>query len=113
MSEAQKRQFFRVIYPAHERPKVIIARKPYEIMDLSEGGVKIFVKNPTLQFEVEKLVEGNIIFADKVNVAFKGKILRVHEDFVVVRTSTGVPLQRIMGEQRYLIAKYGTLQEKL
>lgn len=98
-----------MVYPATERPKVTIEKKVFEIIDVSEGGLKIYAKNPTASFFVGKTLEGTIAFKDKSQSVFKGKVLRIHEDFIVVRTSQGVPLQKIMSEQRYLLSKYGTL----
>ena len=111
MSEAQKRQFFRVIYPIVERPKVIVAGKSYKIIDLSEGGLKIYVKPQPVSLKVDAIIVGKVFFADGVSQEFTGKILRTHEDFIVVRTSVGISLQRIMNEQRFLIGKYGRLVE--
>jgi len=42
-----------------------------------------------------------------------GKVLRVDKDSFVVRTTAGIPLQKIMNEQRYLISKYGILYERV
>jgi hypothetical protein len=39
-----------------------------------------------------------------------GRILRIDSDAVVLELSEGVPLQRIMTEQRVLLNKFGNLK---
>ena len=113
MSEINSRQFFRVIYPKGVRPKATIGRKIFPIIDLSEGGMKIFSDNPTEEFKVRMEIEGVVAFADGSSLTFKGFILRIHKDFIVVRNKVGIPLKKILSEQRFLIKEYGTLLEKL
>lgn len=114
MSEGkQRREFFRVVYPKEVRPLCKTKKFEFKVIDISEGGVRLTIEQAESILKVGLVFDATIVFLDQSQVAISGKILRVEKEAFVVRTTKGIPLQKIMAEQRDLIAKYGTLYERV
>jgi hypothetical protein len=109
MPDEQQRDFFRLVYPPEDRPTIKIEESEFIVADLSEKGVK-FVHNTTVRFPVGVRMNATIIFKDKSEVKVTGDIIRVVLDatpcFTVVELIEGVPVAKMLGEQRILIQKY-------
>ncbi len=106
------RSYFRLEYPHEDRPVLCINRDRYPIINLCERGVKfgIFSKETQAAFALDDEVAASIVFHDASSTKIEGKILRVDSDALVILLSEGIPLQRIMVEQRFLLGKYGNLK---
>ena len=99
----ERRRFFRLEYPSNDRPLLKIGKNTFEVVDISERGIR-FLNERNVQFS--DWVRGIVIFRDGVTMDFEGKIvwelggaLGVH---III---TPIPAERILQEQRYLIAK--------
>ncbi len=106
---SNNRDFFRLEYPAADRPTIVVSGMTYEVLDLSEEGVKFavpssFKPNPALK------IRGTITFKDGKSVDVVGTVLRILErkdkNQCVLTLTSGVPLPKMMEEQRYLLKKY-------
>jgi hypothetical protein len=106
----QSRSHFRVEYPSHERPKLIADSQSFAVVNVSEEGLLFEFTGPAEDLEVESQFEGTIHFRDEAKVQVSGTVLRVEGNTVAVHLIKGVPLSRIMAEQRYLINKFGTIK---
>lgn len=110
--EKPSRNYFRLEYPKDARPLITIGEGKFAVINLSEKGVKFsfdarhssFVLTPDADFDA------TITFQDHGREHVTGKILRIDTDSVVLELSDGVPLQRIMTEQRLLLVKFGNLK---
>ncbi len=109
---AETRRHFRIQYPSTERPILNLLGFQFEIIDLSESGVKFilvedFDLNPTL------LYEANVTFRNKSQQMIKGKFQRIGEGFAVLELIEGftMPQAKVMEEHRLLIQKYGKEKE--
>ena len=103
---SNQRQHFRIEYPIPDRPKVEIDGKLYPVLDLSEKGLKL-LGGPRFKPKTTTKIHGKVYFHDKTMCHVIGVVLRVNDDeSVVLKLSDGVPLPKIMDEQRQLIRKY-------
>ncbi|MCX6131753.1 MAG: PilZ domain-containing protein [Proteobacteria bacterium] len=112
MTEKPNRNFFRLEYPKEVMPLIEFAKGHYKVINLSEHGVKFSINTKELKTELqlEAEVRATIVFKDAQRTNVSGKILRIDSDSIVLVLSDGVPLQRIMTEQRFLLAKFGNLR---
>ena len=111
-SGRNRREFFRVVYPVTDRPTLEIDGKEYQIVDLSEFGIKFFTHSVGA-FYANLPVRIQITFHDGKTLNLLGTILRLEgegeeEEIAVILLSKEIPTSRIMKEQRYLINKYPT-----
>ncbi len=92
-----RRKYFRVKYPYAERPKLMITEEDFDVIDISERGIK-FSLGPTLS--------ETITFHDGESLAIEGNFLRTQDNEIVIQPLKGIPAERINKEQRYLKKKY-------
>ncbi len=109
MAGNQQRDFFRLVYPPEDRPSIQIEESIFLIADLSEQGIK-FIHKDTVNFPVGVRMNATIIFKDGSESEITGDIIRVVHDtppsFTVVELVKGVPMSKMLSEQRILIRKY-------
>lgn len=108
--KSSPRNYFRLEYPTEVRPKIVIDETAYPVINLCEGGVKFAVDTRKEDVDAEVEHKATIVFHDKAQANVKGEIIRSDRGSMVLKLSTGVPLQQIMSEQRFLLNKYGTLR---
>jgi hypothetical protein len=92
-----RRQHFRVKYPFSERPQLVITRDEFDILDISEQGIR---------FSMGPIIGETITFHDGESLNLEGKLLRTQDSEVVIQLLKGIPPERISKEQRYLMNKY-------
>ncbi len=92
-----RRTYFRVKYPHSERPRLVITRDEFEVIDISEQGIR---------FSFGPVLSEMVTFHDGESVNLKGKLLRTQDSEVVTQFVKGIPSERIIKEQRYLMKKY-------
>ncbi len=105
----QKRQHFRLEFPADERPALQLASMTLEVLDISEGGCSVHcdqasfnrLSRPGTRVRgVLKLVTG-----EKIDV--EGEVLRTAPNLkLALKFSKGVPLPVMMAEHRRILQKY-------
>ncbi|MEQ8171544.1 MAG: PilZ domain-containing protein [Candidatus Eremiobacterota bacterium] len=103
-SGEQRRRFYRIKYPLIERPKIILDNKSYQVIDISEGGIKFF--SPVTIFKINQYIKGTITFHDGEVLEVEGHVLRLQNKRIIILLDIKIPLQRILKEQRFLIKKY-------
>jgi hypothetical protein len=102
----ERRRFFRLEYPPDDRPLLKIGKNTFEVVDISERGVR-FLNEESIQFA--DWVRGIVIFRDGVTIDFEGKIVWEYGGKLGLQIIiTPIPPARILQEQRYLIAKKET-----
>lgn len=100
-----RRKHFRIQYPVNRRPKLIILDIEYEVIDISEQGIR-FLGKKLYEFEIGSEVKVKIVFYDRGSLDLKGKILRVNKEQTIIYLSTTIPFERIAQEQRYVRDNY-------
>ncbi|MEE9609726.1 MAG: hypothetical protein V3W19_00660 [Desulfatiglandales bacterium] len=93
----ENREFFRVKYPVADRPKLKIAREEFDIVDISEKGIK---------FDLKKTIHATITFHDGESLTIEGRFLRTHNNEIVIQPLEAISSERITKEQRNLQKKY-------
>ena len=113
MSEEQRtrddrRDYYRITYPKGDEPVLVIAGLHYPIVDLAEEGFKFRISGSMPLFKGDAL-KGSIIFHDDQVIDVAGKMIRKGLRYVVVHLERGIPLKKIMEEQRFLLKKHKIL----
>ena len=104
MSES-KRKFFRIFYPNNDCPRLLLSGMSFNVIDVSEEGVRFIVKSVT-GFTVGQSASGSVTFADGESFLIHGSVARVTDSDVSLNLKRAIPLRKIMAEQRRLIEKY-------
>jgi hypothetical protein len=97
----ERRQYYRLMYPAELAPEIVILGTTFRVLDISEKGIR-FRKDFTTRLDTGQSVRGTIIFQDLSKVEFQGYILRVVNREAVVILLKNLPYQKIMSEQVFL-----------
>jgi hypothetical protein len=97
----ERRQNYRIIYPETYHPSLVIRNIQFDIMDLSETGLRFKLKeNIKLPGD---LFHAEVKLHDDSNVEILGRIIRISGQhaamFMVVKK---IPYQIILAEQTYL-----------
>ncbi len=100
-----KREYYRVRYPIACRPNLAILNSVYEIMDISEHGIR-FLGNDVSRFHSDMKIDGMITFDDGISIGIKGKIIRIDGNNAVMFLMESIPFGRIVAEQRFIKEKY-------
>ena len=104
-SGRNRREYFRIIYPLACRPKLIFSGNEYDVIDISEKGIKFICKEMN-EFQQGLEVKINITFNNADPLALKGIVLRIDKKIAVLSLTESIPLDRIIAEQRYIKLNY-------
>ena len=107
MNNLNKRSFFRIVYPSGENPVFKFGKRQYLVLDISEGGCSFLTDSATDVMPNDR-IEGTIQFRSRGGEVISGQVVRVDGRKISLRflKTPGMPLPRIMSEQRYLIQKH-------
>jgi len=100
-----RRDHYRIRYPISCRPVLRIAGKNFEIIDISESGIKFHCENIE-DYRANQELQGTVVFNDGKPLILKGNILRVYKKTAIVWLSVNIPFSRIVREQRFLKTRY-------
>ena len=106
--DANRRDYYRITYPKGDEPVLVIAGLHYPVVDLAEAGFKFQITGSLPIFKGGAL-KGSIIFHDDQVVEVAGKMIRKGLRYAVVQLEHGIPLRKIMEEQRFLLKKHKAL----
>ena len=107
MTTDNKRNSYRVVYPAIERPSFIVENAKAPVLDCSENGLRVEVPEGHRCPRLGDHVSGRIRLRDGREIAVEGDVVRVRDREVGMRLSRpGIPLSVIFAEQRYLMTRY-------
>ena len=101
----ERRDYFRLDYPAAERPTIRYKGCDYRITEVSERGIKILMDR-VCTVRVGQSIAGVIRFKDGGTVSVVGVVLRCGEKEMVVELTKGISLGRMTEEQRRIRQKY-------
>ncbi len=112
MSKNNTRRHYRIPYPIGARPMGKLGKAEFWVLDLSEEGCKIEFTAPVTLMKGQ-IIKSDVTFHDGAIFPIQGKVLRQEtETHVVMLLTEGIPLKKIMAEQRYLIKNYNsTIQD--
>ena len=98
----QRREYFRLEYPIFCRPTLCCGNKSFDVLDISEYGVRFKTKDIN-SFMLGKKLGARLIFKDDDKHSCDGKIIRLNSEEVAVNLTTPIPLYKIRSEHLYLI----------
>lgn len=101
----QKREYYRIEYPVNDRPALLSMDDEFEVIDISEGGVK-FKADSTESFSIGDVLGAKIKFSDNNMFDCTGRVVRIDDDNVAINHLHHIPLERIRAEHLLLIQKY-------
>lgn len=104
-NEAQRRAYFRLLYPQVERPCLLTDGASYPVSEISEGGMRLVAVDQGDELAQQRQIVG-ILQLPGESVAVEGRVLRKQSEEVVLVLSEGIPLALMVSEQRRLIRKY-------
>jgi hypothetical protein len=110
--QVQRRQCFRVVYPAEAAPK--ITNLPLKVMDISMKAVRFMLCGELadgISFEEGKTIQMAFKFHDEQVVEVDGVIFRHNIDsdeqkVYVCRFNRDLPAELVNGEQAFLLKNY-------
>lgn len=98
---SQRRKHYRLVYPVGYGPKLFINGRQFNVMDISESGIRF--DNPNLIHIPEDLVVAVIqLKHDRGHIKIVGRINRRQHTQVVLQLILGVPYNEILLEQIFL-----------
>ena len=107
MSTENKRNAYRVVYPAVDRLAFVVENVKAPVLDCSENGLRVEVPEGHACPRMGDRVSGRLRLRDGREIAVQGDVVRVREREVGMRlVRPGIPLAVIFAEQRYLLARY-------
>jgi c-di-GMP-binding flagellar brake protein YcgR len=96
-----RRQYVRIYYPQNcptkFLPELIIHYRAYQILDISEGGIRFYV--PHMRLIHDGVVTGAIRFTDSTFVEIAGEVVRRMRNQIALKLEIGIPYSRILSEQ--------------
>ncbi len=100
----QRRAEYRVRYPLAGRPRLRLESGEFEVIDVSEGGVKFHFREP-LDITTQPPLRGTVVFSDGEAAEIEGTLLRQEGNQLAARLSKRIPYRRIVQEQIRLARK--------
>lgn len=101
----QRREYYRVQYPVADRPLLKAITGQFEVIDVSEYGVR-FKQDDQHSFAPGMSLIARIRFADGHEYECCGEVLRCDAMSVSAKLLKPIPMQRIQSESAYLILTY-------
>jgi hypothetical protein len=100
----QRRTEYRVRYPIASRPRLRLDRGEFEVIDVSEGGIRFHFQEP-LDLADPPPLRGTVVFTDGEAAEIEGTLLRHEGNQLAAQLSKRIPYRRIVQEQIRLARK--------
>jgi len=96
-----RRESYRIQYPQEKQPKLIIKSDGYDVLDMSETGVRFRIgENDKMPGD---LFHAKVVLHNNVTIEILGRIIRVTgEDAAMFLLVKKIPYQIILSEQAFL-----------
>jgi hypothetical protein len=104
-SREQRRDYYRLEYPAAERPTLRFKGGDYTVSEVSAGGLRLLAGRPA-GFRVGQFFAGVLRFVDGGISPVVGAVHRFDGTDVVVKLTIGIRPSRMMAEQLRIRRKY-------
>jgi hypothetical protein len=95
------RQYVRLYYPEtcpkQYLPELIIRYRSYQVLDISESGIRFLV--PNMKLLQEDILTGVVKFPDGVSFDLSGVVVRRNNNQIALKLIVGIPYSYIMTEQ--------------
>jgi hypothetical protein len=101
MGYLHERAFYRLIYPIAHRPTFRVGGDRFQVIDLSEQGIRYLQPGPTVPTP-GSAVAGLLLLETGERLEVAGKVVRVEPPYVALELTRGVPFGLMLEQQRYL-----------
>jgi len=101
VSYPSEREHYRIQYPMAARPKIVVDGRTYDVVDISERGVR-FKVTEEMTFNVGDGFSGQVRFKRSDAVRVGGKVVRIVGKEIAAKLDAGIPLKTMIEEQRYI-----------
>lgn len=101
----QRRDFYRIEYPAGVQPILSVNGSTCHVSELSEGGGRVPVGEAQSAW-FKSGAEVSIEFQSGRVVITEATLIRVDGDQIVLRFSVSIPLPIVIEEQRLLVSQF-------
>jgi hypothetical protein len=101
MTHHFEREHYRIQYPTAARPRIVVEGRSFDVIDLSERGVRFRV-DEGISFSLGDAVAGTVRFRRNESAEVTGSVVRIAGREVAAKLDVGVPLRVIIEEQRFL-----------
>jgi hypothetical protein len=100
--DSNRRLYYRVPYPASERPRLVIGTGICEVLDCSERGIR-YRPSPLAALAAGAQVEGRLRFPRGEELPVRGSVVRADDTGAALQLQgAGIPFAAIIQEQLYL-----------
>lgn len=106
MAWQHSREYYRVAYPTSLRPRLEVQGHFFDVIDVSEKGMRFTLGKTAEPPRLGDEVAGTIRFRRGEEVQVRGAVARLDGREVAVRLEDGIPLRTIMEEQRFLLNRH-------
>ncbi len=106
MGWQHSREYYRVAYPTSLRPRLDVQSHHFDVIDVSEKGMRFALGRTAEAPQVGDEVAGTIRFRRGEEVAVRGTVVRLDGREVAVKLEQGIPLRVVMEEQRFLLDRH-------
>jgi hypothetical protein len=106
----ERREYFRIRYPSVERPELELGDDRFDVVELSEGGLRVL--GDFGELESGHLVEGALRLLCGSSLKVTAAFSRIEDGEAVFDNLQGVSFAEMLNEQRYLIRKYPSVKDK-
>lgn len=104
-----KRKYVRLLYPPQKRPVLKVGNYKVEVVDISEGGMKIF---NYMQHKFDPNIQGVVVFLSGISYEINGKVVWQFKNEIGL-FSNRIPLFIIEEEVEYLLRYFQKKEAKL
>jgi len=98
----ERRRHYRIRYPIMRRPSVDVWGRRYEVIDVSEEGMRFHCPD-SQSVTAGQPVQAVITFDDAAQADVEGTVVRVERRRVALQLCVGIPYARIVREQLHLL----------
>lgn len=90
----EKRKYLRynLVYPSKEKVTLIISDYEFEVLDISQGGLKFLLENG---IDMEQQIQGIVRFSENESRAIEGKVVWKKDSYVGIKFNDLLPLFKL------------------
>lgn len=113
---SERRQFYRLLFPYPERPRLTVGSQTYEVLDCSVYGLR-YVFDPAESVRPPALgdwIQGSLQFRRALPVSIRGLIVRIqYNEVALYMPDYGIPFATLWSQERYLLTHYPTWERQV
>jgi hypothetical protein len=101
MGYLHERAFYRLVYPIAHRPTLRVGGDRFQVVDLSEQGIRYLHPGPSAPTPGSGVV-GLLHLESGERLEIEGRVVRLEPPYVALELTRGVPFGLMLAQQRFL-----------